>query len=82
MKGGAIESGRILTNLRSGGGEGVAAGRQKHEMIGALDEVGIRMHLEIVADQRAIPGVRRLAIVFHVPQLNGYADIAQVSRAE
>src|SRR5271155_52663 len=67
MKGGAIEAGRVLTNLRSGRGKGVAAGRQKHEMIGALDEVGIRMHFEIVADHRAIPGVRSLAIVFHVP---------------
>ena len=76
MEGGAVEAARVLANLWSGRGQDLAAGRQKHEVISALDEVGIRMHLKIVANHRAIPGVRRLAIVFHAPQLNRYVYLA------
>jgi hypothetical protein len=47
MEGSAVKADRVMADLRSSSVQGLAAGRQKHKVIGALNEVRIGITLRL-----------------------------------
>src|SRR5215471_3236914 len=67
VEGHAVDARSIAADLRREPGERLAARREKHEMIGALDDAVLHRLREFLSDDRGVPGVWRHSIVFRTP---------------
>jgi len=82
MEANSIEARRILTDLPSDLRECVAARGQENKMIDAGHHTLLGSAWKLVSNDRGVPGIGSLLILFGAPQLDWHGDAPQTSSPE
>src|SRR5262249_34709140 len=82
MEGGAIKVRRILANPRHRFGRCLATRRKKPKVAGLWYGVRFRRCRQSIADNVAVPWIRRLLVLFGPPELHWHLNVAQAASRE
>jgi len=82
MESGAIKVGRVLADPRDRFGQCFATGRKKRKVASLCYVVGVRGRRQSIADDVAVPRIRRLSVLLGAPELHRNFHVTQAATYE